>query len=336
MGTNRWWITVVDVRYTLVMVQSVRLDDVDRQLIHALHVGPRTPLSRISEILDVSDRTLARRYRQMRSDATVRVVGVPNITSVAYTTWVVQSQCAPGAATSVATVLSRRRDTSWVSVASAGTVVVYVIGIPSSRATVLPQVPGITATRAHCLLDTVVGPCGWAAATDALEQWQIDELTDAMAVPDQSDRFNLTPADQLLISTLAGDGRTGYAGLADISGWSESTVRRRITDLCRVGALHFEVEYDPILFGGRAEAFLWLQVRPADMQTVAAALNTFPEVVGALTTTGPTNMVVVVVGADVAAIHDCVTHRIGILPGVSTAEITLISARATRCGSLQE
>jgi DNA-binding Lrp family transcriptional regulator len=51
------------------------LDDLDRGLIHALHLDGRAPFSRIAAVLDVSAQTIARRYARLRTEAS-RVVGL--------------------------------------------------------------------------------------------------------------------------------------------------------------------------------------------------------------------------------------------------------------------
>ncbi|MEV5322939.1 MULTISPECIES: AsnC family protein [unclassified Nonomuraea] len=52
-------------------------DELDRRLIHALQLDARAPFSRIAEVLGVSDQTVARRYRRLRSAGLLRVVAVP-------------------------------------------------------------------------------------------------------------------------------------------------------------------------------------------------------------------------------------------------------------------
>jgi DNA-binding Lrp family transcriptional regulator len=44
------------------------LDDLDRALIHALHIDGRAPFSRIAAVLGVSAQTVARRYRRVSGE----------------------------------------------------------------------------------------------------------------------------------------------------------------------------------------------------------------------------------------------------------------------------
>ncbi|MFE2582612.1 AsnC family protein, partial [Streptomyces sp. NPDC059378] len=52
------------------------LDDIDRGLIHALHIDGRAPFSVIADVLGVSGQTISRRYRRLCADAALRVVGL--------------------------------------------------------------------------------------------------------------------------------------------------------------------------------------------------------------------------------------------------------------------
>ena len=88
--------------------------------------------------------------------------------------------------------------------------------------------------------------------------------------------------------------------------------------LLRTGALFFDVEVDPVLFGYTARVLLWMSVAPAHLETVGQALPTHPEVVFAAATTGATNLVATVICPDMAGLYDYLTRRIGPLPGRRT------------------
>ena len=45
------------------------LDALDLKLLHALQIDGRAPFSRIAEVLGVSDQTVARRFRRLRTTA---------------------------------------------------------------------------------------------------------------------------------------------------------------------------------------------------------------------------------------------------------------------------
>jgi DNA-binding Lrp family transcriptional regulator len=126
--------------------------------------------------------------------------------------------------------------------------------------------------------------------------------------------------DQPLLDALAKDGRAGYADLAAATGWSESTVRRRLEHLRQTGGLYFDLELDAPAFGFHTHAWLWMSVAPAELVTVGEALARLPEVTFAAATTGPTNLAASVVCRDAVALYELITQRISTFPGIHQLE----------------
>ncbi|MGI5458934.1 AsnC family protein [Streptomyces sp. CA-249302] len=63
------------------------LDVLDRGPIHAPHIDGRAPFTRIAGVPGVSAQTVARRYRRLRTDAGLRVVGLTDPHQAARTQW---------------------------------------------------------------------------------------------------------------------------------------------------------------------------------------------------------------------------------------------------------
>src|SRR4051794_9338407 len=102
-------------------MESVTLDEFDRGLVHALQIDGRAPFSKIANVLGISENTVARRYRRLRSAGALRVVGSANGFLLGYTSWTIRVRCSPDAAGAIAAALARRPDTFWVHVLSGGT-----------------------------------------------------------------------------------------------------------------------------------------------------------------------------------------------------------------------
>ncbi|BEL08030.1 hypothetical protein Q0Z83_062210 [Actinoplanes sichuanensis] len=130
----------------------------------------------------------------------------------------------------------------------------------------------------------------------------------------------LADGDEALLGVLSRDGRAGYAELAAATGWPESTVRRRMRELRRSGALYYDVEVQPQVFGFLAPVLLWVTVAPSRLAAVGAALAEHEEVVFAAATTGSTNLVATVICTDMAAFYRYLTERISGLDGVDRVE----------------
>ncbi len=131
----------------LVSVKTSQLDEVDRQLLHALMVAPRASFRQLAAVLEVSDQTVARRYRRLAETAGLRVFGLIDGPRAGWVDWLVRLQAAPGSAQRIADTLAQRPDTRWVRLYSGGTEIVcslqarspeqrnalFLRGLPGSR-----------------------------------------------------------------------------------------------------------------------------------------------------------------------------------------------------------
>ncbi|MCC9308331.1 Lrp/AsnC family transcriptional regulator [Kitasatospora sp. RB6PN24] len=301
-------------------------DLLDRQLVHALQVDGRAPFSTIARVLGVSDRTVARRYARLRSTGAVQVVGGVDPTALGAVLWLLRVRCAPSAAVAVAEALARRPDTSWVNLTSGGTEITCTVrteNAADSEALLLarlPRTPRVEGVSAHSVLhafyggqDSVIAKLGPldAEAVTALRPPQL---------PHRPGPVRLDDGDRKLLAALATDGRTGLEQLAAVTGWSPTTVRRRMTELREHGVLYLDIDCDGRLLGLGARTQLWLTVAPAHLEEVGEALAAHPEVAFAAATTGPTNIYASVICPDQRALYRYLTTRVAALPAVTHLE----------------
>ncbi|MFI2185643.1 Lrp/AsnC family transcriptional regulator [Streptomyces sioyaensis] len=307
------------------------LDDVDRGLIHALHLDGRAPFSRIAAVLGVSTQTVARRYRRLCAEAGLRVVGLADPHRAGRAQWLVRLTAAPHSAQDLAGALARRADTSWVKLASGGTEIIAIVDTPAGGADGhalllhdIPRTAGITAVSAHCLLHTYLGgPTAWRGRTTVLDDRQRRQLAPhegAMSAPRTAGGPPPADADGALLAALQADGRAGQAELAAATGWSPATVARRLAALRAGGALFFDVEFDDALFGATTQALLWMTVTPAHLEEVATTLAQHDTLAFVAATTGRTNVVAHALCPDPAALHHYLTRRLGALDAIHTLE----------------
>ncbi len=302
------------------------LDDLDRALVHALHLDGRAPFSRIAAVLGVSTQTVARRYRRLRAEASLRVVGLADPERAGRARWLVRLTVSPHTAQEVAHALARRADSSWVKLASGGTEIVTVIHTPVGAAgnhpllvRDIPRTASITAVSAHYVLHTYLGgPTTWRAHVDALTDRQQRDLKPPTGAA--KPRQVVAESDHDLLTALQRDGRASHAELAAATGWSPATVARRLAELTAGGAIFFDVELNDVFFGATTHALLWMAVTPAHLERVATTLARHDELAFVAATTGPTNLVAHALCPDPAALHHYLTHRLGSLDAIRTLE----------------
>ncbi|GAA1960233.1 Lrp/AsnC family transcriptional regulator [Kitasatospora viridis] len=308
------------------------MDSLDLRLIHALQLDGRAPFSRIAELLEVSDQTVARRYHRLRERAGLRVLGRPDARRLGQVEWLVRLQCVPGAALPVAEALARRADTQWVRLTSGGTEVVANLRADGERdrdALLLGRLPAtrqVTAIGAHCLIHVFRGGrTGWPGTTSALTPEQAALLAPPAPQTRPDDQPNdrpdgppvvLTAEDRRLLAELALDGRAPLARLATATGWHEAAVRRRLAALRATGVLYFDLDLDDRELGYGCPALLWLTVEPCRLAEAGRALAEHPEVAFAGATTGTGNLAASVLCRDVYALYDYLAGPVGALPGL--------------------
>ena len=333
------------------------LDDVDRQLVHALVLAPRAPFTLLADVIGVSDQTVARRFRRLAENAGLRVYGIVNGERAGWVDWMVRLQVTPGSADAIAEALARRPDTRWVRLFSGGTEIVCTLQARTAQQRdelLLRGLPGsrrVVQITAHSILH-VFSPVQWTGFTSRLSDAQQATLR-AAGAPGPDDPLDpalqrleealrseetprseetLRPEDDLLLAELAADGRASHAALATATHWHESTVRRRIEELQQQGLLYFDVDVNDAFLGMRAGAMLWLAVAPGHLEAAGRAVAAHPEVPFAAATTGPTNLVISAVFRDTRHLYEYLTTRLTGLPGIQAVETLPIIGTVKRTG----
>nr|WP_242705231.1 MULTISPECIES: Lrp/AsnC family transcriptional regulator [Streptomyces] len=306
------------------------LDVQDQPLVHALQIDGRAPFSRIADVLGVSDQTVARRYTRLRTTSTLRVVGLTDPMRVGDTPWFVRVRCTPDAAGSVGEALARHPDTSWVKLTSGGTEIICNVRTRDrgeSDALLLqklPRTPRVVDVSAHSLLHVFFGQeRSLVSKTGPLTPEQVAALTPADAPASRPHEpaapYPLEARDHRLLAALTQDGRAPLGELAAATGWSQTTVRRRLAELRAAGVLYFDLDYHPRILHHGFRATLWLQVEPARLDTVGRALAEHPEVPFAAATTGATNLCASINTQNAGSFYRYLTGPVASLPGVQHA-----------------
>jgi len=315
-------------------------DELDRQLAYALQLNGRAPFSTIGEVLGVSDRTIARRYHKLRTSGALRVIGGVDPTAFGAVHWFLRIRCAPNASVPVAEALARRPDTTWVSLTSGGTEIVCTVRTENdadSEALLLaklPRTPRVEGVTAHSMLHYFYGgPDSPIAKLGSLSPKAIERLRPP-PLPSREGPVTLDDGDRKLLAALAVDGRAELEQLAVVTGWSPTTVRRRMTELLERGVLYLDIDVDGRLFGVGPRTMLWLSVTPKHMVEVGTELAGHPEIAFAGATTGPSNLFASVMCADQRELYGYLTTRVAALPGITHVETAPVIRTVKRAGNL--
>ncbi|MBB3664529.1 DNA-binding Lrp family transcriptional regulator [Prauserella sediminis] len=288
---------------------KANFDTLDRRIACALQIDGRAPWTTIAHALGESERTVLRRGTQLLDARMVVVAGRP----AAATITLVGVQCEPGRARTTAHALAQRPDTVIVHLVTGDPDCVAVVnGRPGELARLvlddLPGIRGISRTTSQPVLRHV----------HSIAEWRPGELTDAEVAALRRERpwDGATPhrgtqlpdrADELILRTLADDGRTTVEELARLTGLSDTTVRRRIEALTRTGALTIRAVVDPALFGYPVEAVLRLTVPPNYIDDVADEIAHSPHTRYVAITMGNEQIFVLAAFPDTQALQDFIT-----------------------------
>ncbi len=299
-------------------------DELDRKLVHALQIDGRAAFSTIAEVLDVSDRTIARRYARLRAIGAVRVIGSVDPTTLGAAQWFLRIRCAPTTSIPLAETLARRPDTSWVGITAGGTEVTCAVRTETDSETLLlTKIPGTSQVKsviAYSVLHPFYGgPDSLVAKLGSLDTEAIERLRPP-PMPLRLGPVRLNDGDRRLLATLAADGRTQVEQLAAATGWSPTTVRRRTVELRERGVLYLDIDYDERLLGAGNRTLLWLSVLPSHLEQVGATLAEHPEIAFAAATTGPTNLCASAVCANQRELYRYLTTRVAALPSITHVE----------------
>ncbi|ROO87196.1 AsnC family transcriptional regulator [Actinocorallia herbida] len=312
---------------------SRELDALDLKLLQALELDGRAPFSRIARVLDVSDQTIARRFRRLRAMAGLRVIGMTDDGRLGRDNWILRLGCTPDIAEKLGAALAQRPDTEFIDLASGGTEIMCAMKPRSHRdrdellLRQLQRTPRITSVSAHCILSSYYGgPSGWLRKVSALDPAEEAALRTPSPAA-LSGPFVLDLVDEAMLTALRTDGRTPLTELQTVTGQSETVVKRHLDRLRSSGVLYFAVQYDREYLGQAVEAMCWLTVSPRALAEVGAALATHPEVRFAAAVTGRTNVAVSLLTRTTPDLYRYLTDRLAPLPGIQTAETTITLRR---------
>ena len=316
------------------------LAPLDGQILHALQLSPRASFRRIGDVVGAPEKTVARRYRSLRRDGVVRVVGLVNPLVRGESQWIVRVHTKPEDLPRLAEALARRPEVTHVNVLSGSTELVCVVRAQlhdSGEGLLhrLPRTSSVLGIDVDLVLHVFGEPsnAGWTGYGHTLTGEQAATLIEA---PGTSRRNPVPPAgdDLPLLDALAADGRTPHSQLADTLGWSPARVTRRIAALEASATLLYDVDVLPERLGFPVHAMVWMKIPPRQLAGAAEQILAHREIASVMAVSGTHNVVAVVIAADVDQLYRYLTERLATVDHISDYAVSVRARRVKQTGSL--
>ena len=300
----------------------------DRRILQALTVSPRASFRDLGRAVGTTGQSVARSYRAMQAELGLRVTGRLSEDRLGWERWVLRITANPGIAGPLAGDLAGRADTRWVRSGLGGTEIVCGVQTPTGEHNALaPLLARIYAAHRSCEVDAHLvirefSPAAPAWLAGALTEKEVESLS---ALAETSVRLETlsaswTRSEQVLLGELKRDGRATAAHLAAVTGWHESTVRRRVAQLSATGVLSFDLDLADHALGSNVTAQLWVRVDVAHLEDVAEAVSTHREASFVAVVSGLANLLVSAACEDTAHLYTYLAHSLGRLEGVTSVE----------------
>ncbi len=157
------------------------MDRIDHQIIHCLQRDGRAPFRVIAEAMEVSEQTVARRFRALQEAGAVRVIVMADPLAAGLEQWFVRIQCRPDSADALAEALAAREATFRGSASLPGAAnssaspaaIRQRVGVRCC-CTGLPRTNQVLSFTAYSVLHMHVGgESEWMALDDPLNEAQI-------------------------------------------------------------------------------------------------------------------------------------------------------------------
>lgn len=308
-----------------------QLDDLDRQIVAALQIDPRTSWAQLGAAVGVSETTALRRVQRLRESGRLVIVAAPDPLQCGFGQPVLlQFRTVPGHASDLAHQLALRADTRFVATLTGRSDVMCELIAPdrhylSRVLTVLTRDlsnPGsVLGTTSEIVLKTFKTNDQWSRtllASDDTSGPQRDPATSTVK------KVKLDDMDMRLLEALGGDGRRSYADLSSELGLSETAIARRVAGLTSSHRLYFLAMVDPAALGFELEVLIHFRVDLAYLEAVAVALADTTEVRYVSATTGHSDLACEAIFRNTDALYDFLTGTVSALKGIREVEVDVV------------
>ncbi|SDG24212.1 Lrp/AsnC family transcriptional regulator [Streptomyces griseoaurantiacus] len=300
------------------------LNETDLALTDALQLNPRVSWTALSEVLELSPVTLARRWQALvraRTAWTCITLEGPRFRGA-----IIEVACKPGTAVDVAAAFSALPHVATVGITVGEYDLFALVVSPTVDAISavlldgLPITPDVTRVSSH-VYTGMLGGGRWRHGV--LNRAQCEQVRSDLGPPPKELR-PLSVDDRALYVALGRDGRRSYTEVAQDLGTSPQVVKRRLDRLQRRGEVAFRCDVARPLAGWHAMAMLWLTAPDAEVGGIGRAIGEWRETRFCAPVVGRTNLCVIVSLRSVEQLEEIVLRLAAEYPQVTIAERRLV------------
>jgi DNA-binding Lrp family transcriptional regulator len=308
------------------------LDELDRCIVCALQLNGRASWKQIAGAVGSTESTVTRRGQQLLASRAVAVTGVlDHLRCGLGISLYVRFRARPGRVMDLARAVAKLPTPRFVTLTIGSFDVVAEVVVQSHR-DVLPvigqleRIEAVRETESMVVVRKFMAVEEWHPGT--LDTEATESLHAGGAVTNYAHRDWVTPrqltAQEFAIARiLAKDGRAAYSAVATKIGVSESTAARRIESLVSSGCVRFRTIFETPTIGYDVDFMLWLTVEQGRLEEIGETLAKQHSTRYLSATTGRFNLILQGVLPAYGDLYPYMTHVIGELPGIVSADLTL-------------
>ena len=325
---------------TLSVPESVTLGELDLALVNALQLRPRATWAELADPLGTTPGTLARRWDRLSRAGLAWVTAAPGkgFTQNRCTAFVlVQSQ--PNYRTEVVVALAGYAEVVTIQTAS-GTKDIILDVLTHDLRTLdrflsdeLNRIPGITATSVFLATSMYLESSRWRLRS--LDPGQLTAINPSpSSLSPANPAISLAELDRQLLDHLVRDGRRSWMELAQETGSSTATVRRRVNKLVASGIVTFRCEIANSFAGWPIQASLLAQAPAKDLDSICRALAGWPESRLVAAVTGPANVYLTLWAQNLGEVQRLESVISSKMPSLAVVDRTITLNMPKRMGHL--
>lgn len=257
------------------MAMSEVLNDIDRRIIGYLQADGRASFTTIAEVLQIPDRTVSRRGQELLAQGAIQVTGLIERGEMnRKEAMIIRVICAPGSNVIVATALANLPESIFVYLTTGSNeCLTEIFGSSETLSEIIlrfiPGIPGVVSISSQSCLKYYRTAAQWNPGILS------DEEREKIAIgraPRPIKEIELLPDDQLILETLAKNGRATFDQISRACGLTEGTARRKTNALLESGAISIHAVVNPAIIGFPTECWMWIKCSPADVPRIAEQL----------------------------------------------------------------